>query len=202
MPLRLVRKPLGRIYTGVGSRRTPAPVLDYMRKVAGLLAEKGWMLRSGGAEGADTAFELGARDGGGPREIYIPWEGFESLRPDYSAAPYLHVLDLRDDRGAIEIAKSLLPHWFTIRTPSQKCHARNVLQVLGKDLDEPSSFVICWTKDGKASGGTATAIKLAKEQRIPLLNLGALLGQSLPAISPKALVRLMDGIVKGTVSLT
>jgi len=49
-----------KFYTGVGSRKTPLSILKVMRKLGYKLAIDGWMLRSGGADGADSAFEKGA----------------------------------------------------------------------------------------------------------------------------------------------
>lgn len=54
-------------------------------------------------------------------------------------------------------------------------HARNVYQVLGKDLDTPSKMLIAWTKltrKGEPMGGTATAINLAKKFGVEVLHLG------------------------------
>ena len=48
------------IYTGIGSRETPQQTLATMVVIGKYLAEKGWVLRSGGAEGAVSAFEEGA----------------------------------------------------------------------------------------------------------------------------------------------
>ena len=49
--------------------------------------------------------------------------------------------------------------------------ARNCYQVLGKDLETPSEFIICWTKDGQATGGTGQALRIAKKNNIPVFNL-------------------------------
>ena len=46
-------------YTGVGSRETPSDILEVMESVGYALASQGWTLRSGGAVGADQAFERG-----------------------------------------------------------------------------------------------------------------------------------------------
>ena len=48
---------------------------------------------------------------------------------------------------------------------------RNGYQVLGYDLKTPSKFLICWTKDGKETGGTAQAMRIAKDYKIPVYNL-------------------------------
>ena len=57
-------------YTGVGSRKTPKDVLELMVKIAIKAAQNGYTLRSGGAEGADKAFEHGCDMVKGPKEIY------------------------------------------------------------------------------------------------------------------------------------
>jgi hypothetical protein len=54
---------------------------------------------------------------------------------------------------------------------AKKLMARNMYQVLGQDLETPTSFIVCWTKDGKASGGTGQALRVAKKYNIPIFNL-------------------------------
>jgi hypothetical protein len=48
---------------------------------------------------------------------------------------------------------------------------RNTYQVLGADLNMPADVVVCWTVDGKASGGTGQAMRIAKDYAIPIVNL-------------------------------
>lgn len=64
-----------RYYTGIGSRGTPSEILEIMTDIARFLAETGYTLRSGGASGADTAFESGVLHID-KKEIYLPWSGF------------------------------------------------------------------------------------------------------------------------------
>ena len=59
-------------YTGIGSRTTPEHILKLMTKIGKYLALNGYVLRSGGANGADTAFEIGCDEGKGVKEIFIP----------------------------------------------------------------------------------------------------------------------------------
>ena len=47
-------------YAGIGTRVTPPAVLERMTNIGMLLAMQGFVLRSGGARGADRAFEEGA----------------------------------------------------------------------------------------------------------------------------------------------
>jgi hypothetical protein len=69
-------------FAGIGSRETPIDVLDIMQKLSIVFAKKGWILRSGHAPGADQAFEKGCDKVNGPKEIYIPWKGFEGSTSD------------------------------------------------------------------------------------------------------------------------
>ncbi|NYZ25158.1 hypothetical protein HND93_36125, partial [Azospirillum sp. ROY-1-1-2] len=64
-------------YAGIGSRETPPAVLEVMAAVGERLAQLGWVLRSGGAVGADQAFERGCDRVGGRKEIFLPWPGFD-----------------------------------------------------------------------------------------------------------------------------
>lgn len=67
----MVEKDNNIFYTGVGSRETPNKVIDLMYRIAKFLAERNWILRSGGAVGADKAFENGCDNVNGKKEIYF-----------------------------------------------------------------------------------------------------------------------------------
>lgn len=154
-----------KFYTGIGARDTPAPILAVMRKLAGMLERQGYILRSGGAIGADTAFEMGVSSPS-KMEIYLPWHGY-----NYRLGGI--VLEGEKLQQALSLAAAFHPAWHNCGGPARKLHARNVGQLLGPNLDNPSHMVICWTKDGQASGGTGQAIRMANgfEPRIKVHNL-------------------------------
>lgn len=156
-------------YTGVGSRNTPALIMDRMVGIGQSMANSGWVLRSGGANGADTAFEVGCNAAGGCKEIYLPWSGFNGHNSPLTLSSFSEELLVR----AQQLAKSVHPAWSKLRQPVRNLHTRNMFQVLGQDLDTPSAGLICWTVDGRCIGGTATAIRLAQRYNIPIINLGA-----------------------------
>ena len=107
--------------------------------------------------GADLAFEKGAKN----KEIYLPWKGFnENESPLYNTS-----------KEAFNIAEKLHPNWPACRQGAKKLHARNIHQVLGKDLKTPSAFLVCWTPKAELVGGTRTALVLAQENDIPIFNL-------------------------------
>ncbi len=139
-------------YAGIGSRETPPDIQELMTKIAATLARLGLILRSGAADGADTAFEVGA---GHKAEIYLPWLGFKG-----------HPSDLLPSKDAFIMAEKFHPAWHKCSQAARKLHARNCHQVLGKDLNTPSAFVICWTKDALGGGGTGQAIRIAKAHNI------------------------------------
>jgi len=147
-----------RIYTGIGSRETPNDILKLMTLIAEFLYKRSYTLRSGGAEGADLAFEEGAKE---KKEIYIPWKGFNKSTSSLCEIP----------EEAFLKAEKVHPAWHNCSIGAKRLHARNIMQILGKDLCTPAKFVVCWTKDGKKVGGTATAINLAEENRIRIFNL-------------------------------
>lgn len=159
-------------YTGIGSRKTPKAILDVMYGLAMKLGVRGYTLRSGGAAGADTAFEDGAISVNAPTEIYTPW--LDKRRPDYRQIP-LTSLSKELQAEAKEIAADIHPGWSNIRGSSKAIHARNILQVVGSDLKTLSSFVLCWTPYDDYyrpdAGGTAQACRMAIKSGIPIYNL-------------------------------
>lgn len=132
-------------YAGIGSRTTPTPILEKMCEYARKLTELGYTLRSGGAIGADFAFEQGA----GLREIF-------------------RVPDATDEAEAV--AKRIHPAWHACSFHAKKLHARNVQIILGRGLDQPVDFVICYSTNPEY-GGTRTGIVLAQELHKPVYNL-------------------------------
>ena len=144
-------------YAGIGSRKTPDDILEMMTKIAEGLS-RNYVLRSGGASGADTAFEKGAGD---KKVSYIPWSGFNESKEKYIPV----------SSAAMRLAGEFHPGWMYLSYPVKKLHARNCYQVLGENLATPVDFVICWTPGGQEKGGTAQAIRIAKANGIKVFNL-------------------------------
>ncbi len=159
-----------RYYTGVGSRETPYHVQESMHEYAQTLARKGFCLRSGGASGADEAFETGCYYEQGPAEIFLPWNGFNDKTEQDSS---IYIIAPRLERWPLaqKVAERVHPAWDRCTPKAKKLHSRNVFQVYGPDCYTDSEFLICWTKDGKEVGGTRTAIVLARLHEIPVYNL-------------------------------
>jgi len=152
-------KDMGKLaYTGIGSRQTPDDYMKYFEELGYYLARVGLTLRSGGAEGADTAFETGCIKALGKKEIFLPWPGFNGNRS---------LLDSPSNE-AFDIASKYHPYWIGMKKTVQRLHARNSHQVLGTYLDSPSLFILCWTNPNK--GGTTQALRIARDRGIPIYN--------------------------------
>lgn len=142
-------------YTGVGSRNSPRDICALMTKLSKWLMDQGWTLRSGGAKGADQAFATGIYR---QKEIYTAKDATQQ---------------------AMSMAAKYHAAWECVSSYARQLHGRNAFQVLGRDLETPSTFLVCWTPDGCIShetrgvrtGGTGTAISIASVNNIPVFNL-------------------------------
>jgi hypothetical protein len=148
-------------YAGVGSQKTPPDICGRMTRIAARLEARGWILRSGAAKGADAAFEAGVSAPFSNARIYLPWKGFNGhLSDHYDVCERAH-----------EIARQYHPAYERLSSDGRLFMARNSYQVLGPFLDAPVACVICWTRNGKAVGGTGQAIRIAADRGIPVFNL-------------------------------
>ena len=157
---------MAKFYTGIGSRETPEEIYKIMTLIANKLEKEGWILRSGAAPGADTAFEEGVEK---LKDIYLPWKGFNKSTSNL----------YKISNEALKIASENHPGWEYLKSPVRKLMARNAYQVQGYNLNKNSAFLICWTPDGcenhetrtSKTGGTGLAISIASKLDIPIFNL-------------------------------
>jgi hypothetical protein len=141
-----------RIYAGIGSRKTPPETLAIIKKLAGLLEREGWLLRSGGADGADTAFEQGVMDTR-HRAIFLPGDWFNERK----AGPggFYDSTKLPGWEMALETVDRFHPASNNLSPFARKLMARNAMQI------------------GLRKGGTGQALRIAEEYGVPIINLGS-----------------------------
>lgn len=145
-----------------------------MRGIGWHLGKQGWILRTGGAPGADQAFQDGAANADGAIELYLPWESFEaaSLAPIITAETWIW---REPSPAALELAAQHHPAWERLKQGVRKLHARNCHQILGGELNYRVDVVICWTPDGSLdgrgpdTGGTGMALRVARACGSPLV---------------------------------
>ena len=138
-------------FAGIGARKSPRDIKELMTKIASYFSAKDWVLRSGGAYGADTAFEVGCDLRNGKKEIF-------TVESDIPAQ-------------AFEIAKKFHPAWDKLNDYIRRLHGRNALIVLGQNLETPVKLLVCWTVDGGFTGGTGLGMHIAQAYNIPIFNL-------------------------------
>ena len=154
-----------------------------MEAIGEALARDGWSLRSGGAPGADAAFERGCDRAGGTKQGSLPWSGYCG-----------HVSPLHEVTPArLDLATRYHPHWRKLSHKARLLIARNGTQILGPDLTSPVALIVCWTEGGMPRGGTAQALRIAGDpnRHIPVLNLGE---PTLECLKVGAVIELIDCI--------
>lgn len=167
----------------IGSRKTPAPILDTVTRLCCELAcdpNNRWLCSyssirslppgivihgySGGAEGFDSAAELGYKQAGfweNGFKAFLPIQGYRGNK-----SPYFGVSE-----KAIEIFRRYHPAPEKVSGFAENLLARDSYQILDETLDNPVDAVVCWTPDGKASGGTGQALRIAADHNIDIFNL-------------------------------
>jgi hypothetical protein len=92
---------------------------------------------------------------------YLPWPNFNNQKSDLNFVC----------KKALKLASKFYSNFELLSPASQKLIARNGYQILGKDLNDPVEFVLCWTPGGEIIGGAAQGIKIANFIQIPVFNL-------------------------------
>ena len=171
-------------YAGVGSRATPREVLAGMSDVAQVLGDAGIALSTGGAHGADKAFEAGALRTDAPVTVHTPWPGYNGYRPGRDPDSDIDVIHPKTGdavRGLsfLHLARKHHPAWDRCRRGARALFLRNV-SILAGALDDdgavlPVRAVIAWNPNGSAhgreAGGTGHTLRVAAELGIPVVNL-------------------------------
>jgi hypothetical protein len=173
------------IYTGIGSRTTPPVILDLMLEIGRYFGKHGVTLRSGGAPGADIAFEQGCDSAGGPKQIFFPtkiWMGKDSsLRTGtyHLMGPDINLQEASIWAQRIWTYRNLQYEWNRLKPFTKLLMIRNSLQILGPQMVSPTKLIICWTTNGELTGGTGQTMMMAEhinhskeyDYVIPIINL-------------------------------
>lgn len=166
---------MNEFYTGIGSREAQdyPEVMNRCQEFAKFCRASGLVLRSGGAEGCDQAFQMGADE---LAEIWLPWDGFCGWHTKDNEK--FHLLSQTQTLMATELTLQFHPKCRPMTHSNRQWWAlmnRNAAQILGPNLSyatarERSKFVACWTPTGQDTGGTAQAIRIARWLDIPVFN--------------------------------
>lgn len=168
--------------TVVGSRDTPKEALILMVLLGRLFSELGYKQRSGDAYGADRAFYYGALlDPNFKLGSFEAWLPKSPTRQRYvDDVTFLDFQNLMEEtrdqcRDLVIRARGSI---IGLNNNTLALHSRNVVQVLGPSLKDPSDLTVLYalpvrTKDGsdRVRGGTNTAYQIALDNNIEIWNL-------------------------------
>ncbi len=104
-------------------------------------------------------------------QVFSPWNGYSTLIPITSCYVYLTVDNFSP---ASNFVRLVTPYWDKGTRNMKKQQAKNAMMVFGAKLDRPCDLMIVWNeKDAKGNptGSTATAIRLAETNGIPVFDL-------------------------------
>lgn len=166
-------------YAGIGSRETPSDIQNKMTEISAILENLNYILRSGGATGADTAFEIGIVNKKN-MNIYLPTFNFNGHTPNNLS--HIYIAEDRSNKDYQSAYESLKYHptGFRMRLKVRNMMIRNYFQAFGHNSLPKSKFIICWTPDAANgstikttydTGGSGQAIRLAAAHNIPVYNL-------------------------------
>ena len=171
-------------YAGVGSRRTPPDIQQAMADIAQRLGDAGIALSTGGADGADQAFETGALRTDAPITVHTPWPGYNGYRPGRDTGTDIDVVhpkptDRLGGQSFADLARRHHPYWNRCRRGARALFVRNV-SILAGALDDggnrlPVRAVLAYTPSGlphgREAGGTGHTLLTAATLGIPFVNL-------------------------------
>jgi hypothetical protein len=156
--------------TIIGSRNITELELDVLRQLADKFHAMGYILRSGGANGSDSAINHLENV-----QIIIPWNGYNGFWHDGCR---IFTLDkLPDQALAAEIVRKIHPNPTSLSPGAFKLHARNAYQIAGvnglnqNELSEAVFYCADTAADGLPRGGTRTAVLLAMKNGIKTYNI-------------------------------
>ena len=170
-------------YAGIGSRRTPDAVLDAMADLAETLGRLGCALSTGGAHGADQAFETGALRTDAPITVHAPWPGYNGYQPGREPESDIDVrvpgpTDAVGGEPYADLARRHHPAWERCGRGARALFVRNVAILAGALGDDgnplPVLAVVAYTPNGlpagRYAGGTGHSLRIAAELGIPAVN--------------------------------
>ena len=148
-------------YAGIGSRETPQFYLNQMINIGRICGKRGLVLRSGGARGADQAFEKGCDMEKGHKMIWrATWGEL-----------------IKEEEWAKELASTVCWEYplKDMRSRTRNLIIRNMYQIFGERNTTPVDFCIYYNLDDPmikgSKGGTRYAVRVAKQSNIPCFNL-------------------------------
>lgn len=154
-------------YAGIGSRDITPTERNQITRIANYLVAKGYFLYSGGADGADKAFEESCRGYG---LKFLPWPGFNMVQYSKIYSTVIH------SDESMESVMKYHPAPHVLSEAARKLMSRNYYQIHGFGDLPKVDFVVCCAdpirnSNGEVKGGTGQAVRIALDLNIPVFNI-------------------------------
>jgi hypothetical protein len=158
-----------RIWTFGGARTTPADAQEVIARLAQKHALAGGAVVHGGAPGADQAAGRLIED---PSRLAVYLRGQADLRGPDPVRTGGRVFDATGLSSWQEARRLAAQYEDPYRPGSRDYNARNMVVLLGPQLNAPRERLVVWTPGGQPIGGTGHAIRAAQGLGIEVRNLG------------------------------
>lgn len=162
-----------RVVAGIGSRELGMREAARCYYFGLLFADYGWGFRTGRARGADERFAFGYRLGFGVPQYCVPWDSYNLAEVD-ACRPPAYSLDRLDPAARdrlCDLVRTLHPAGPNLTNGAMRLHARNIIILLGPNLDDPVKAVFALPRLSGHLGGTGFGMQLARHYDIPLFDL-------------------------------
>lgn len=136
-----------KFYAGIAPDHTPDDVVSVMHEIAAVRRGEGWWLRSGHGPG-ELGFERGAYCWA---QVFLPWAAFGDSVPVYGATVLVGATP-----EALALSAEFYPKGVEYDEERRQLLACNCHVILGPNLNEPVSEVVCWTQRGSLDGRNLT----------------------------------------------
>lgn len=159
-----------KFYVGCGSTEAPPQILKLMCKLAVLMDQRGFTLRTSEQPGPDEAFRQGS---GGKFFTYLADQDFEGKSVWGIPA------DITFGGARSVLARKLNPMFVMLPDSEKRWEVVANQVMLGSSGDDLAKLLITWTPDGATkpaeftenTGNVARYLKLADRFGIPVMNL-------------------------------
>jgi len=157
-------------YAGIGDTDITKTEEDMIYSTASMLASEGFVCYSGNALGADITFQRGS---GNRCVVMLPWRTYnlEHYIPPTALAAYC----LGDHPDGLASLKKYHRNPDKLNTWGKRAMiCRDHFQVHGYETWPRVKFVLCCATplaDGTVKGGTNQAVAIAKDLKIPVVNI-------------------------------
>lgn len=148
----------------IGSRRISQAQFDYIMKVAEAFVRRGYIVRTGCAEGVDHASMIGTRNIDPSKlNVYLPWSTYNKDFQEKTDKRFIYNQSIHKEWA--ESVRRYHPNPQRLSNGAFSMHARNWGIIMH---EYPADVVVAMPANASDMGGTGQGIRIARDNNIPL----------------------------------